>query len=185
MEKEFGTFRKSAFGGFNRKDVIEYIEKMKNETYEYKLQVEETVKGLNEKICELESAASFIADSCTDDAAFDSASVVLSCESVGDIKQATKQLKFVADELCRNLGDFIEKLTRKGLCDIGNGSFGDEGDVSFSFENEEKSADKVSEILSAMSFLEKESGKTKFIAESQKPKSTDVEEILSTLSFLG
>ena len=31
MDKDFSSFRKSTFGGFNRKDVINYIEKMRND----------------------------------------------------------------------------------------------------------------------------------------------------------
>lgn len=185
MEKEFGAFRKSAFGGFNRKDVIEYIEKMKNETYEYKLQVEETVKNLNEKICELENAASFIGDSCEADfVAGDSSSVTLSRESVGDISQATRQLKSVADELCKNLGDFIEKLARKGLCDEGKAECEAIEAFDFLYEAEEKAPDKVSQILSAMSFIEADRREIKLPDENKTEKSKDVKEILSVLSFL-
>lgn len=142
MEKEFGTFRKAAFGGFNRKDVISYIEKMKNETYEYKLQVEQTVSSLNEKIAELEQAAALVQVELPEAEKESSAPVI-----TGDIKDATRHLKSVADELCRSLGDFIEKLTKKGLCDGTTEMYEAEADVV-------DGADKVESILSVLSFLD-------------------------------
>lgn len=176
MEKEFGTFRKATFGGFNRKDVINYIEKMKNETFEYKMQVEETVRNLNDKIFELENAVSL-----TDDTPSASAAS-FSSESVGDIKDATVHLKSVADELCRSLSDFIDKLTRKGLYE-GDAALQNESDFSDSLQT-----DKVSSILSVMSFLDNEDDSDNSFSPSEKAQEvsdSEVERILSGLSFLS
>ena len=176
MEKEFGTFRKATFGGFNRKDVISYIEKMKNETYEYKMQVEETVRNLNEKIFELENAVNLSDD------AVSAPSASFSSESVGDIKDATVHLKSVADELCRSLSDFIDKLTRKGLCE-GDADLQDESVFSDNVQT-----DKVSDILSVMSFLDGEGDCDNSVLPSEKTQDnsdSEVERILSVLSFLG
>lgn len=40
MEEFNRLFRKAAFGGFNKEDVINYIEKTKNDFFEYKQQSE-------------------------------------------------------------------------------------------------------------------------------------------------
>ena len=57
MSSSERLFRNSVFGGFNKDDVIDYIENMKNEFFEYRSQVEQTVKELNKKIAALESEA--------------------------------------------------------------------------------------------------------------------------------
>ncbi len=180
MEKEFGTFRKSAFGGFNRKDVIDYIEKMHNETFEYKKQVEQTVSSLNEKIFELEKAAMLIemnASACENEIPV--GSVELSGESVGDIRDATKHLKSVADELCKSLSGFIEKLTQRGLFD--NNS---EVKAESVFAEKEE-GDKVESILSVLSFLDKESVAEEEIKENVQKEKDCVSSILDGLSFLS
>lgn len=114
MGKENGKFRKATFGGFNRKDVIDYIEKIKNESFEYKKQVEETVNSLNEKMRELENAARFVNNGITENTS-GIISQRYAKENFSDIGQATRELKAVADELCRSLGDFVDLLNSKGL----------------------------------------------------------------------
>lgn len=180
MEKEFGTFRKSAFGGFNRKDVIDYIEKMQNETYEYKMQVEQTVADLNGKIFELERAAMLIEKNNLEAANVITAdSIELSGESVGDIRDATKHLKSVADELCRSLSGFIEKLTQRGLFDE-NCKVREEAS---SCEKTEE-ADEVESILSVLSFLDKDSKNEAVIEKNVQKKTDTAESILDGFSFL-
>lgn len=177
MEKEFGIFRKAAFGGFNRKDVIDYIEKMKNETFEYKKQVELTMSELNNKIYELESAARF-ADEVEDDAFEGVAPVIASGESVGDIKAATEHLRAVADELCRSLSDFIEKLNRKGLYTA----------ETVPSVEETAEVNSVDGILSAMSFMFGEGNKTEEAPAARNEtaeRKIGVEKILEGFSFLS
>lgn len=180
MEKEFGTFRKSAFGGFNRKDVIDYIEKMQNETFEYKKQVEQTVSSLNEKIFELEKAAMLIEQNASGENEIPVGSVELSGESVGDIRDATKHLKSVADELCRSLSGFIEKLTQRGLFDANK-----ESREEITFTEETKESDKVESILSVLSFLDKDSEKKNDDKQNDQQKKDSVTSILDGLSFLS
>lgn len=149
MSREFGSFRKSPFGGFNRKDVIEYIEKMRNESFEYKKQVDETVKSLNEKIRELENAARMIEYSSASQA--EEAPAEPAAQSFGDIGDATKHLKNVADELCRSLGDFMDKLSEKGLFDkaLQEEPFAEEEEV----QQEPDKISFVDGILASISFL--------------------------------
>ncbi len=177
MGKEFGSFRKAAFGGFNRKDVIDYIEKMRNESFEYKKQVDETVRSLNEKIRELENAARFIESPATPETVPDAE--VPAVQDFGDIGVATKHLKTVADELCRSLGDFIERLNENGLFENA------EEPVCCNEETEdpviEEEPSLVDGILSSISYLgdasDKKEAKEKACAE------ISVSDLLSGLSF--
>ncbi len=99
-------FRKATFGGFNKEDVMQYIETMKTEFYDYKAQVEETIRELNEKLQSFEQ---------TGDAA-DGTAVVSSAVS-GDpamsINEATNHLKQVADELCEKMNRLIGSLPQQ------------------------------------------------------------------------
>lgn len=180
MEKEFSSFRKAAFGGFNRKDVINYIEKMRNESFEYRKQVEETVKNLNEKICELENAARLIDSPCSAEAEVlaDEAST----EYLNDIGPATKHLKTIADELCRSLGDFMDKLTEKGLFDkVQEDICEDEETVAV----EEKAVNLVDGILSSISYLDTSSEKNEALTLTEKKKEvTDISDLLSGSFFV-
>lgn len=184
MEKEFSTFRKSTFGGFNRKDVISYIEKMRNESYEYKMQVEETVKSLNEKIVELENAARLMEVDLT--VCDEEVNVPASSENMDDISDATKHLKAVADELCRSLGEFMDKLSSKGLFDKSEEIICQEESLASELEQEaEKSI--VDSVLSSLSFLCEGKGEEKTYAQQQtvKNEKDTVSDILGGLSFLG
>lgn len=171
MDKRFGTFRKATFGGFNRKDVISYIEKIKNETFEYRCQVEATIAKLNDKIAELETA---LADGEAV-AAPVSVRSEATAEGYTDIKAATQHLRQVADELCSSLGDFIEKLSQRGLCEIDCAPSCD--------KSQPESANDVESILSSLSFLsdKKEQNEAEVKPEGD---GSQVEEILSALSFL-
>lgn len=102
MEKDKRLFRKAAFGGFNKEDVISYIEKMKKEFAEYKQQVEETVDALNARISDSEQPA-FAAAQTKDEPAQEAF-------EVGSISEATERLKEVGDALCKNLNALIDKM---------------------------------------------------------------------------
>lgn len=134
-------FRKNVFGGFNRDDVIDYIENMKNDFFEYRAQVELTVKELNEKILKLESdlrtadiklseankkAEEAIENSMMSKRAAKSAEEQLEKEKAAlaeksendplcEINLATDRLKKVADEICDNLSTFIEKISENSI----------------------------------------------------------------------
>lgn len=185
MEKEFSTFRKSTFGGFNRKDVISYIEKMRNESYEYKMQVEETVKSLNEKILELENAARLMEVDLA--VCGEEVNAPATLENMGDISDATVHLKAVADELCRSLGEFMEKLSRKGLFEKTEDDISSDADIIS--ETEEASDEKslVDGILSSLSFIFEDGAESEPVAEVKEAekKSDTVTDILEVLSFLN
>lgn len=179
MDKDFSSFRKSTFGGFNRKDVINYIEKMRNESFEYKKQVEETVKSLNEKIRELEAAGLIMQQTAEEKEADVQQAAMLDCADIG---QATKHLKVVADELCRSLGDFMDKLSEKGL-------FEAEEKLPEAEAQEEAVSEEVLDfvdgILASISYLGGEYSTEKEAAPKTQAKNiTSVSDILSGYSFL-
>ncbi len=114
MENNFNKFRRAAFGGFNREDVIRYIEKMKNEFFDYKKEVELTVEQLNSKIRELEEAYEAVSTPMLSErtAVIEEAEEV---NPVSDINEATRKLRSVADELCKNLSNFMVKVTENSV----------------------------------------------------------------------
>ena len=143
MSSSERLFRNSVFGGFNKDDVIDYIENMKNEFFEYRSQVEQTVKELNKKIAELESEAKAAkqkaaeADKRAADAVESSEAAVAAAQKaaeeklalqkaaieekeraadpVGEISLATDRLRRVADEICDNLSSFIDRISESSI----------------------------------------------------------------------
>ena len=112
--------RKTTFGGFNKQDVISYIEKVKNEAYEEKNRLQKQIKELTDKIGDLEAQVS----------AFDAEKDKLvkrigelsvngegKNETVEEINEATNHLKNVADELCQSLRDFMERIS-ENCCSV-------------------------------------------------------------------
>ena len=104
MEKEQRLFKKAAFGGFRKEDVIAYIEKMKREFAEYKQQVEETMDALHAQISEPgeAEAAPFATSEPADADHF----------AIDSISEATERLKEVGDALCKNLNELIDKMQK-------------------------------------------------------------------------
>lgn len=116
MENNYNRFRRAAIGGFNRQDVIEYIEKMKNEFFDYKKEVEQTVSQLNEKISELEKLCETKeAEFVEEVAAAEENGEEGGNDAVSDINEATLKLRMVADELCKSLSDFMERVSENAV----------------------------------------------------------------------
>ena len=119
MDNSNRLFRKAVIGGFNKDDVIDYIESMKNEFFEYRKQVEATIGELNQKIKELEEAGSVIRDPDAPSAPVHIPDELEPFEndfknnvsfSVDEINAATDHLKQTADKLCENLTEFMDKI---------------------------------------------------------------------------
>ena len=112
--------RKTTFGGFNKQDVIAYIEKVKNEAYEEKSRLQKQVKELTDKIGELESQVSSFGeekDKLVKKIGELSVSGDGKNETVEEINEATNHLKNVADELCQSLRDFMERIS-ENCCSV-------------------------------------------------------------------
>lgn len=129
MDNEFGKLRKKAFGGFNPKDVVDFIEKTRNELFEYKTSAQKNMEELKEKVEKLESEKAALekvnADlakansellenaGCSEsteekDSAGDSLTVI-------EINAATNELKKVADDLCNSLRDFMDRIAQNSI----------------------------------------------------------------------
>lgn len=130
MENEFGTLRKKAFGGFNPKDVVDCIEKTRNELHEYKISAEKNIEELKEKIEKLEGEkaalekvnadlakanAELIESSKTDDSAVSEKETAGDSLTVIEINAATSELKKVADDLCNSLRDFMDRIAQNSI----------------------------------------------------------------------
>ena len=93
-------FRKAKFGGFNKEDVMQYIETMKKDFFDYKAQVEETIHELNDRLASFEG---------TGDASAEKAAVFADGNALS-INEATEHLKQVADELCDKMSRLIGRI---------------------------------------------------------------------------
>ncbi len=120
MDNSNRLFRKAVIGGFNKDDVIDYIESMKNEFFEYRKQVETTIGELNQKIKELEEAGNAVCQTQEPSekepgfdplAPFESEFKNNVSFSVDEINAATDHLKKTADKLCENLTEFMDKIS--------------------------------------------------------------------------
>lgn len=188
MENNFNKFRRAAFGGFNREDVISYIEKMKNEFFDYKKEVESTVEQLNGKIRELEAAyeAALVTVEVVTPDTFEEEEQV---NPVSDINEATRKLRTVADELCKNLSDFMLRVTENS----GVNSTAEAQDEIIPDEAVEEleipagKADRVSEILKAtdsfscISSIEENAASAE---EDPKKEKRNILDVLGEMSFL-
>ncbi len=132
MDNNFSNLRKSTFGGFNRKDVVAYIEKARNNHYSEKVRLEKELEELKAQleekestiaqqkalICEWESRVASELEEKQElmEIAERLKTEILANEEkddnpVAEINQATSKLKDVADELCNSLKDFIERIS--------------------------------------------------------------------------
>lgn len=127
-------FRNAVFGGFNKDDVIDYIENMKNEFFEYRSQVEQTIKELNEKVAALREeavaakkeaaeavssskAAIAAAEEKAAEAEVRSAEMAAKADpdAVEEINSAADKLRRVADELCDSLTGFLDRIAESSV----------------------------------------------------------------------
>lgn len=156
MDTSLSKLRTSTIGGFNKKDVITYIEKIRNEHYEYKNQIEKTVKELSGQVAELKIVAEKAIqekeelikklgelENASNEASPDDERH----DTVSEINEATNHLKNVADELCRSLRDFIEKISENSFSVVLEG----EDDVSDDvFDGEKLMAEIEAEIYAKL-----------------------------------
>ena len=148
--------RKSTFGGFNKQDVIAYIEKVKNEAYEEKTRLQKQVKELTDKISSLEAQVSAFdaeKDKLVKRIGELSVSGEGKNETVEEINEATNHLKNVADELCQSLRDFMQRIS-ENCCSvvIEDG----EGEADEEFDGEKFIAELEAEIYAKLGVEEAE-----------------------------
>lgn len=113
------NFRTAMFGGFNRDDVIKYIEKLKNEFYDYKKNAEAKISELEQKINALEASAETDSDALLDELA----ESIFTDESISkqvnvtdsQISDATNELKKTADNICDCLNEFMDKISENSI----------------------------------------------------------------------
>ena len=99
MDINYYVFRKTSFGGFNRKDVIDYIESIKNEYADYKSKAEKTIAELQARIEELEAGMCW-QEAITEEPLEETEVTEETCEEI--LEPETEQEHSVIDELCLN-----------------------------------------------------------------------------------
>ncbi len=177
MDNNFSKLRKSTFGGFNKKDVIAYIEKVRNESYEYRTRVEKTVNELNAQVSELRKAADEALKEKEEllrqigELTSGELSVTTkesTSETVSEINEATTHLKNVADELCQSLRDFMEKISENSVAVILEGSEDKEEEI---FDGQKLMAEIEAEIYAKLGVAEEASetvSDTEYVYEAKK-----------------
>ena len=129
MDNEFGKLRKKTFGGFNPKDVVDFIEKTRNELFEYKTSAQKNIEELKEKVEKLESEKAALEKVNADLAKANSELLEnAKCAEATDVKEAagdsltvieinaaTNELKKVADDLCNSLRDFMDRIAQNSI----------------------------------------------------------------------
>lgn len=96
MDINYYVFRKTGFGGFNRKDVIDYIENIKNEYADYKSKAEKTIAELKARIEELESGL-YQQETAAEEISLETELTEEFCEETKEIEEQS-----VIDCLCLN-----------------------------------------------------------------------------------
>lgn len=162
MENEFGTLRKKAFGGFNPKDVVDCIEKTRNELHEYKISAEKNIEELKEKIEKLEGEkaalekvnadlakanAELIENSKTGDSEDGEKEASGDSLTVIEINAATSELKKVADDLCNSLRDFMDRIAQNSISVVVENS---ENEAEEDFDAEKFMAELEAEIYAKL-----------------------------------
>lgn len=177
--------RKSTFGGFNKQDVIAYIEKVKNDAYDEKNRLQKQVKELTDKIGDLEAQV----------LAFDeekerlvkrigelSVSGEGKNETVEEINEATNHLKNVADELCQSLRDFMQRIS-ENCCSVV--IEGDENDTEEEFDGAKFMAELEAEIYAKLGVEEDESFEEDIFDENISVQEENQDKVSSILSSVG
>ncbi len=150
MDINYYVFRKTSFGGFNRKDVIDYIESIKNEYADYKSKAEKEISELRARIEELESGA-YQKEAIAEETFQETEATEETCEEIQEPEAQQEQEQqpqhSVIDSLCLNTqGKETPEANESAL-----GSGGMERlyetikNFSFDYQNEEKKESKGEE----------------------------------------
>lgn len=194
MDNEFGTLRKKAFGGFNPKDVVDCIEKTRNELYEYKTSAQKNIEELKEKVEKLECEKAALEKVNADLAKANSELLenakanekAEETEPVGDsltvieINAATNELKKVADDLCNSLRDFMDRIAQNSISVVVENS---EAESEEDFNAEKFMAELEAEIYAKLG-VDSDNDEVTVEVFAEEAKTDKVSEILSqTMGF--
>ncbi len=210
MDKEFTKLRKKAFGGFNRKDVVNCIEKTRNELFEYRAEAQKSIEELKEKLQKAESERDAL-QRVNDDLSKvnvalleESSALKEKAEAFDEIKEkeetelssdsltalqinaATDELKKVADDLCNSLREFMDKIAGNSISVVVESKKEEEP-----FDAEKFMAELEAEIYSKLGIengFEDEIDEEFTISEEEfreEKKEDKADEILSKISFFS
>lgn len=179
--------RKSTFGGFNKQDVIAYIEKVKNDAYEEKNRLQKQVKELTDKIGDLETQVSAFdaeKDKLVKRIGELSVSGEGKNETVEEINEATNHLKNVADELCQSLRDFMQRISENCCSVIIEG---EDNDTEEEFDGAKFMAELEAEIYAKLGVEEAEASEEETVPEDvqQEASESNMDKVSSILSSVS
>lgn len=98
------NFQRAFFGGFKRKDVMDYISELSDEFYKYKRETVSKVSGLKKEIADLEKAYSALLEE--NNALKDENARLSSDERVSDTKERT-DIRPIIDSITESLNTLI------------------------------------------------------------------------------
>ncbi|MGN0443745.1 MAG: hypothetical protein ACI4F5_03925 [Acutalibacteraceae bacterium] len=98
------NFQRAFFGGFKRKDVMDYIAELSDEFYKYKRETVSKVSGLKKEIADLEKAYSALLEE--NNALKDENARLSSDERVSDTKERT-DIRPIIDSITESLNTLI------------------------------------------------------------------------------
>lgn len=106
------NFQRAFFGGFKRKDVMDYISDLSDEFYKYKRETVSKVSGLKKEIADLEKAYSDILEE--NNALKDENERLCSGEKTGDTKERT-DIRPIIDSITESLNTLICVLSDEDI----------------------------------------------------------------------
>ena len=122
------NFQRAFFGGFKRKDVMDYISELSDEFYKYKRETVSKVSGLKKEIADLEKAYSALLEE--NNALKDENERLCSDEKVSDTKERT-DIRPIIDSITESLNTLI--------CVLSDDDIPAENQASDSSDNENES----------------------------------------------
>lgn len=102
------NFQRAFFGGFNRKDVMDYISDLSDEFYKYKRETVSKVSELKKEIADLEKAYNVLLEE--NNALKDENERLCSGEKAGDAKERT-DIRPIIDSITESLNTLISVLS--------------------------------------------------------------------------
>lgn len=108
------NFQRAFFGGFKRKDVMDYISELSDEFYKYKRETVSKVSGLKKEIADLEKAYSALLEE--NNALKDENERLCSDEKVSDTKERT-DIRPIIDSITESLNTLISVLSDDDITD--------------------------------------------------------------------
>lgn len=132
------NFQRAFFGGFNRKDVMDYISDLSDEFYKYKRETVSKVSELKKEITDLEKAYNVLLEE--NNALKDENERLCSGEKVSDAKERT-DIRPIIDSITESLNTLISVLSDDDISAENQASYSSDNENESNRQNEETVSD--------------------------------------------